>query len=133
MGCGICHVMIKKENCPDISDALPLERIFGTPSSKILDFLLLNQKFDYSESDICKLAEVSTRTVQRTVPCLVGEKLITRTRKSGKAYMYEANLESVRVKALHQYVKATIEENLQMLEIRNINKSKTKNNKLFEQ
>ncbi len=125
--------MIKKENCPDISDTLPLERVFGTPSSKILDFLLLNQRFDYSESDICKLAEVSTRTVQRTLPCLVTEKLITRTRKSGKAFMYEANLESDRVKALQQYVKATIEENLQLQEIRNISKRKAENNKLFEQ
>jgi len=125
--------MIKKENCPDISDALPLERIFGTPSSKILDFLLLNQRFDYSESDICKLAEVSARTVQRTLPCLVTEKLITRTRKSGKAFMYEANLESDRVKALQQYVKATIEENLQLHEIRNVSNRKTENNKLFEQ
>jgi len=124
--------MIKKENCPDISDALPLDRIFGAPSSKILDFLLLNQRFDYSESDICKLAEVSTRTVQRTLPCLVTEKLITRTRKSGKAFMYEANLESNRVKALQQYVKATIEENLQLQEIRNVSK-KVENNKLFEQ
>lgn len=125
--------MIKKESCPNISDALPLERVFGTPSSKILDFLLLNQRFDYSESDICKLAEVSTRTVQRTLPCLVAEKLITRTRKSGKAFMYEANLESDRVKALQQYVKATIEENLQLQEIRNVSKKKTENSKLFEQ
>ena len=92
---------------------LPLSRIFNSPSSKILDFLLTNQDFDYSESDISKLTGVSPRTVQRTLPDLLEENLVKHTRKSGKAYMYKANLDSSRVVGLLDYIKSTRKEILQ--------------------
>ena len=86
---------------------LPLSRIFNSPASKILDFLLTNQSFDYSESDITKLTALSPRTVQRTLPDLIDGNLVRRTRKSGKAFMYEANLDSPRIQALLDYIKST--------------------------
>ena len=92
---------------------MPLTRIFNSPGSKILDFLLTNQNFDYSESDIAKITNVSPRTIQRTLPFLLDEKLIRRTRKSGKAFMYEANLESPRIQALLEYIKSTRKQILQ--------------------
>lgn len=97
----------------DEGSLLPLSRIFNSPASKILDFLLTNQNFDYSESDIAKLSGISPRTIQRTIPYLLEENLIRRTRKSGKAFMYEANLESSRTKALLDYIKSTRKEILQ--------------------
>lgn len=103
---------MQSDRCEGISDALPLERVFGNPVSKVLDFLILNQDFDYSESDISKLAEVPSRTLQRVLPCLLAEQLVKRTRKSSKANMYKADFDSKRVLALQQYIKATIEENL---------------------
>lgn len=92
---------------------LPLSRIFNSPSSKILDFLLTNQDFDYSESDLAKLTNVSPRTVQRTLPYLLEENLIKRTGKSGKAFMYKANLDSSRIDGLLNYIKSTRKEILQ--------------------
>lgn len=92
---------------------LPLSRIFNSPPSKILDFLLTNPDFDYSESDIARLTNISPRTVQRTLPYLLKENLVKRTGKSGKAYMYEANLDSSRIIALSEYVKSTQKEILQ--------------------
>ena len=98
-------------------NTLPLGRIFNNSAAKVLDFLLLNRKFDYSESDITRLAQVPPRTLQRILPTLLDEDLLTRTRKSGKAYMYEANLKSERTLALQQYVKSTINENLEKLQL----------------
>ncbi len=92
---------------------LPLSRVFNSPPSKILDFLLTNQDFDYSESDIAKLIGISPRTVQRTIPYLLKETLIERTRKSSKTFMYKANLNSSRVNALLEYIKSTQKEILQ--------------------
>ncbi len=92
---------------------LPLSRIFNSTTAKILDFLLTNQEFDYSESDISKLASVPPRTLQRALPLLVEEGLVRHTRKSGKAFMYEANLDSKKTRALFEYVKAARTENLE--------------------
>lgn len=98
------------------SSQLPLARLFNSPSARVLDFLLTNQKFDYAESDISKLAGIPPRTLQRVLPFLVTEAIVRRTRKSGKAFMYEANKDSERTKALLQYVIATRNENLQRAE-----------------
>ena len=96
---------------------LPLDRIFNTSAAKVLDFLLLNRDFDYSESDISKTAMIPYRTLQRTLPKLVEEKLVIQTRKSGRSYMYEANMDSKRTQTLLQYVKETMNENLNQLEM----------------
>jgi len=97
--------------------ALPLERIFRNPVSRILDFLITNQKFDYSESDISKLSDTPLRTLQRALPILRTEGLVVSTRKSGKQNMYKFNLESERALALQNYVRATMRENLDNPEI----------------
>lgn len=107
------NVQDSEQEFDDDGSELPLGRLFRNPTAKVLDFLLLNRDFDYSESDISKLAEVSPRTVQRVLPILIDEKIVKRTRKSGKAFMYEASLDSKRTTALLAYVKATIEENLE--------------------
>ena len=93
---------------------LPLSRIFTIPSaSKVLDFLLTNQDFDYSESDIARLTNISPRSIQRTLPYLIDENLIAHTGKSGKAFMYKANLNSSRMNALLEYIISTQKEILQ--------------------
>jgi hypothetical protein len=60
--------------------ALPLERVFRNPVSRILDFLITNQKFEYSESDISKLSDTPPRTLQRALPILRIEGLVVSTR-----------------------------------------------------
>jgi len=97
----------------EVGNLLPLARVFNSSNAKVLDFLLANQKFDYAESDIAKLASVPPRTLQRSLPLLLAEGLVRRTRKSGKAFMYEVNLDSERTKALHDYIRASRIENLE--------------------
>jgi len=126
--------MAVNDKCPtNISNAFPLKRIFNNAAAKVLDFLVLNQKFDYTESDLSRLSGVPSRTLQRALPCLLDENLVVITRKSGRCNMYTANLESKRLLALQDYVKATIEDNLVSQEIFDKPKSiKQKNETLFE-
>ncbi|MEP0823927.1 MAG: hypothetical protein HRF40_00420 [Nitrososphaera sp.] len=96
----------------EYNNGRPLERLFSNPAARVLDFLILNQRFDYSESDISRLAGVPPRTLQRVLPNLLRERLVKRTRKSGKAFMYVLNRDSERALALEQYFRATLKENL---------------------
>ena len=91
----------------DVVVKLPLSRIFNNAPSKILDFLLTNQTFDYSESDISRLAGVPSRTLQRVLPSLIKEGLVQKTRKSGKIFMYEINKDSRKAEALLGYIEAS--------------------------
>lgn len=93
-------------------ESLPLTRLFRSPSAKVLDFLFLNRDFDYSESDISQLSGVPARTLQRVLPILKEEKLIKKTRTSSRSTMYTANLDSGVGESLFQYVKQSIEANL---------------------
>lgn len=94
----------------------PLEKIFPTSSARVLDFLILNKKFDYSLSDISKATDVDIRTLQRIFPILLEEKLITKTRQSGKSFMYVFNRESERCKALEKYFEETNREIVALLQ-----------------
>jgi DNA-binding transcriptional ArsR family regulator len=96
----------------DYSADMPLERIFNSASSRILDFLILNPGFDYSASDISRIAKIPPRTLQRAIPVLMEEKLIRKTGKSGKMFMYKLNDESERAVKLKEYVFATLKENV---------------------
>lgn len=103
----------------------PLERVFQNGYARVLDFLILNQRFDYSYSDISRLANVSPRTLQRVLPILLKEKLVVVTRKSGKAHMYEINKNSKRAEALQFYFNETNNEDFLELQYRNPAEQKT--------
>lgn len=97
----------------DYIEDMPLERIFNSASSRVLDFLILNPDFDYSESDISRIAKIPSRTLQRAMPMLTKEKLVRKTRKSGNRFMYKLNVDSERAVKLKEYVFATLKENVQ--------------------
>ena len=102
----------------ECKNAQPLTTIFNTASAKILDFLLLNRDFDYSEADISRLAQTPVRTLQRALPMLLEEKLVRTTRKSGRSTMYMANIDSKRGEILLSYVKISLEENIRSVDKR---------------
>jgi hypothetical protein len=111
----------------------PLERVFQNAAARVLDFFVLNQKFDYSESDISRMAEVPRRTLDRVLQRLLNERLIMRTRTSSKSYMYMLNAKSARALALQDYCKATQIEYLEHPELFQVKQSKTTENaRLFE-
>ena len=86
----------------------PLESIFQNTAARILDFLILNQKFDYSAPEMSKITQIPLRTIQRVLPHLVEKELIKETGKIGNTRMYMLNTKSELTELLRQYVVATI-------------------------
>jgi DNA-binding transcriptional regulator YhcF (GntR family) len=90
----------------------PLESIFQNTAARILDFLILNQKFDYSAPEMSKITQIPLRTIQRVLPHLVEKELIKETGKIGNTRMYMLNTKSELTELLRQYVVATINMNI---------------------
>src|ERR687884_566445 len=86
----------------------PLEAIFQNTTARILDFLVLNQKFDYSASEISKTTQIPLRTLQRVLPRLVKKEIVKETGRIGNTTMYMLNTESELAKLLRQFILATI-------------------------
>ncbi|MFL6369544.1 MAG: hypothetical protein ACJ72F_01790 [Nitrososphaeraceae archaeon] len=86
----------------------PLEAIFQNTTARILDFLVLNQKFDYSAPEISKITQIPLRTLQRVLPHLVRKEMVKETGRIGNTRMYMLNTESELAKLLRQFMLATI-------------------------
>ncbi len=67
---------------------------------KVLDFLMDNEAFDYSKTDIAEGATMSRATLFKVWPRLEALDLITATRTVGQAKMYRLNKKSPLVKKL---------------------------------
>ena len=75
--------------------------VFGeSPVIKVLDFLIDNQEFDYSLTDIAKNAEVGWTTIHQFWPELVRLAIVKKTRNIGRAELYKLNKESPLVNKL---------------------------------
>ncbi len=72
----------------------PLESMFPTSTSKILDFLVTFKEFDYSISDIAKNSGISYKTAFDEVKNLEQQGVIKNTRLVGKATMFQLNAKS---------------------------------------
>ena len=90
----------------------PLEFIFRNSTSRILDFLILNSKFDYSASEMSKITKVPPRTIQRVLPHLVAKELVKETGKIGNTKMYILNTQSELAETLRRYVQTAINLNI---------------------
>ena len=67
-------------------------KIFGnSPILKVLDFLVVNEDFDYSMTDIANLSGVGYSTLQLFWSNLEKANVIVKTRTVGKAKMYKLN------------------------------------------
>ena len=86
----------------------PLEAIFQNTTARILDFLVLNEKFDYSAPEISKTTHIPLRTLQRVLPHLVKKEIVMETGRIGNTRMYMLNTESELAKLLRQFIRATI-------------------------
>ena len=91
---------------------LPLTRLFNTAGAKVLDFLLTNEGLEYTKDEISELVTIPDRTLQRSLQLLLAEKIIKRSKKSGRVYHYTVNMSSLRVCGLLNYVNATLIFNL---------------------
>jgi DNA-binding transcriptional regulator GbsR (MarR family) len=90
----------------------PLESLFRNSISRILDFLILNQQFDYTASEMGKITRVPSHTIQRVLPHLVEKDLVKETRKVGNAKTYIFNTQSKLAEGLRHYMQTAINENI---------------------
>jgi AraC-like DNA-binding protein len=79
----------------------PFVRFFGDIAiSRVLDFLGVHRRFDYSLSDIARNSGISKMTLFRMWPNLEKYNVVMLTRKIGKAKLYKLNEESQIAKTL---------------------------------
>jgi Fe2+ or Zn2+ uptake regulation protein len=74
--------------------------ISGNAAARLLNFLIEQREFDYSETDIAEAADVSQKTVYREIPKFESIGLITNTGRVGRAKMYKLNIDSKIAKLL---------------------------------
>jgi hypothetical protein len=75
--------------------------VFGdAPVLRVVDFLLDNQEFDYSLTDIAKGASVGWTTIHQFWPHVTKIGLVRKTRRVGRAELYKLNQDSPIVQKL---------------------------------
>lgn len=78
--------------------------IFGdSPILKVLDFLVVNEDFDYSMTDIANLSGVGYSTLKLFWNKLEKKSIVTNTRVVGKAKMYKLNISNPVVKRFREF------------------------------
>lgn len=80
----------------------PLEHLFPCSTSKILDFLCVFKKYDYSISDIAKHSGITFKTALNEVRKLEKQGVITNNRVVGKAKMYQLNPDSSQAQSINK-------------------------------
>ena len=80
----------------------PLESIFSGSESKVLDFLITFQEYDYSISDIAKNSGVGFKTTLGIVKRLEEKSILFQKRTVGRAKMYVLNPDSQEAKSINK-------------------------------
>jgi len=75
--------------------------VFGNnPITKVLDFLITFQLFDYPLTEIAKNSGVSYSTLQTFWDKLVKNRIVVKTRRIGKSDLYKLNTANPAIKQL---------------------------------
>lgn len=86
----------------------------GSPTIKILNFLLTEREFDYSKKEIAENSEISYNTLNSIWPYLINNATVVKTRKVGKQEMFKLNSENKYVKNMitlfDSLIKSSIDE-----------------------
>ena len=93
--------------------------IFGdSPMLKVMDFLIVNEDFDYSMTDIASQSGVGYSTLKLFWKKLEDSKIVKQTRVVGKAKMYRLNYDNLVVKKFRDFywetTKQTVHEEVKM-------------------
>ena len=79
-------------------------QIFGdSPMLRVLDFLIVNEDFDYSMTDIAAQSGVGYSTLKLFWKKLEESKIVKQTRVVGKAKMYRLNSDNPVVKKFRDF------------------------------
>jgi hypothetical protein len=86
----------------------PLEDIFGNAIAKALDFLIINDPFDYSLDEISQFAHIPLETLRKMIPGLVEKGLLEEIGKKRDSRNYKLSEKSDLARSLRRYVLAKI-------------------------
>ena len=79
-------------------------QIFGdSPMLKVFDFLIVNEDFDYSMTDIAAQSGVGYSTLKLFWKKLEESKIVKQTRVVGKAKMYRLNFNNTVIKKFRDF------------------------------
>lgn len=79
-------------------------KTFGTsPILRVLDFLVVNEDFDYSMTDIANHSGVGYSTLKLFWEGLEKQRIVTNTRTVGRAKMYKLNLANPVIKKFRDF------------------------------
>src|SRR3989338_8239865 len=79
-------------------------QVFGdSPMLRVMDFLIVNEEFDYSMTDIASQSGVGYSTLKLFWKNLEDSKIVKQTRLVGKAKMYRLNSENSVVKKFKDF------------------------------
>lgn len=96
-------------------------KTFGdSPVLKVMDFLVVNEDFDYSMTDIAKLSSVGYATLKLFWSALEKNGVVANTRKVGKAKMYRLNFANPVVKKFREFYWETAKRQLKISDKRPI-------------
>src|SRR3990167_6192392 len=78
--------------------------VFGdSPILKVMDFLIVNEDFDYSMTDIASESGVGYSTLKLFWKNLESNKIVKNTRTVGKAKMYKLNIANPVIKKFRDF------------------------------
>ena len=79
-------------------------KVFGnSPVLRVLDFLAVNEDFDYSMTDVAKLSGVGYATLKLFWNTLKQNGVVANTRNVGKAKMYRLNFANPVVRKFREF------------------------------
>ena len=81
-------------------NSLFIELFGGSPTIKVLDYLLTERELDFSISDMARNAGIGRATLYRIWEELIRNKIILQTRIIGKSKLYKLNVENPKIKKL---------------------------------
>ena len=79
-----------------------LETLGDTPILRVIDFLIVNDDFDYTMTEIAKHSKVGYSTLKLFIKNLEEKNIVVKTRTVGKAKLYKLNSKNTVVKKLKE-------------------------------
>lgn len=80
-----------------------IEYFGDSPTTRVLDFFIENDIWDYSKSDIFRETGVARTTLQDVIEGLINRNIVTKTRTIGRADLYQLNRENPIVKEMIKF------------------------------
>jgi hypothetical protein len=91
----------------------PLEDIFGNAVARVLDFLIINEPFDYSLDEINRLVHIPMDTLRIMIPGLVEKGLLEEIGKKRQSKGFRVNEKNKLARSLGQYVLTKINDDIE--------------------